>query len=322
MIQTIVAILMCLLTLILLVTARRRRSQRILLASALIAGAMTLNIDPLYLFLDRALGGRNLVTFVSDCLFVIGIFCLSAAILGSIREPGRPQKLWTAISVMLTLAVMLIAIPFIEMPGSSTRFMADFGDQLAAAIYNSVQFVYLAVVMVYTGIVILRHLPLMTTRGYIAGFRTVAIGSFAALLLVFDVLGMNMTHLFGLRSALRVLQLAYDPLFVVVMVLLCAGLAIIPGSRLARSVTRRHHTLRILSDVDDVWRRHVPASVMPSPVAGDDPEMRLHRLLIEIEDARLGPDHHATVTESELALVDRAERHLTERSGREEVPRL
>lgn len=309
MMQTIVATFMWVLTVVLTITARRRRSQRILIASLLIACASTLNVDELYLLLDGFAGERNLVTLIAELLQMTGIYFLSAAIVGAVLESDVRHRFRSLAALVVTLVTITVSFAWIEMEESSTLFMIDYGDQLAAAIYSSVQYVYIIGVLGYTGLVVARHLGSMASLGYQVGFGVVAVGCLAAVLLGLNVIAMNVVHVLGLDEALTALQQIYDPLYVAAMLFLCAGLAIVPVAGMVRASTRRRRAARVLHAVEDIWRRHVTQPSIPIHEE-TDPEMRLHRFLVEIEDAQLASAKGVPLSNAERAVLREAERHL------------
>jgi hypothetical protein len=319
MTQVVVTGLMFLLTLVQLISARRRRSQRVLFASALITLAMLLNVDQVYLWVDSLIGSGNITTFVSDAALITGTYFLSAATIASVRGAEERAVAWPTVLLATVAVVMLISFALIDMHHSSSSFMVDFGDQMAAAAYNSAQFVYLGVVLAYTGVVILRCRPRMTSRANVVGFTIVATGCLATLLLVLDVLGMNAANLLDWNSELTVLQALYSPLFVAVMALLCIGLAIPPTSRHIATITRKYRSHTLVTAIEPIWHRFVPAPPLPNSFGAHDTEMRLHRLLIEIEDERLKNPQVLPLTNAEARVIHNAHRLLTSRSDLEMV---
>jgi hypothetical protein len=131
----------------------------------------------------------------------------------------------------------VVAFAYIDMRHSSTRFMIDFGGQWPAAVYNSVQFVYLGLVLGYTGVVIIQNRSRLTTRASSIGFTMFAVGCVVGIALVVDLIGMNLSHLMGWWDSFRFLQSLYGPMFFVVMALICTGLAI-PGAVRASTLAR------------------------------------------------------------------------------------
>lgn len=74
MIQTLVAALMWVLVASLLILRRGRTDRSITYSALTIAIAMTLNVDAIYVVVDRVLGATNLATLLSDGLLMIGLF--------------------------------------------------------------------------------------------------------------------------------------------------------------------------------------------------------------------------------------------------------
>lgn len=311
MTQVAVTGLMALLTTVQFITVRHRRSQRILYSSALITLAMFLNIDEVYLAVDHMLAGRNVTTFVSDAALITGTYFLSAAAIVSVRGAQDRSARWPVRLLVVAGCVMVITFLFIDAPYPSTRFMVDFGHQWAAAVYNSIQFVYLGVVLAYTGVVILQNRSRLTTRASSFGFTTFAVGCFIGILLVLDVLGMNTSHLLGFWDQLQFLQGLYSPMFFAVMTLLCLGLAIPPMARFVLRISRGRHTASLIRELEPLWRRVVAGSSLPSAVSDDDHEMQLHRMLVEIEDARFRSPGELRLTETETQRLRLAHAHLT-----------
>jgi hypothetical protein len=79
MIQTLVAALMWALVASLLILRRGRTDRNITYSALTIAIAMTLNVDAIYVVVDRVLGATNLATLLSDGLLMIGLFFLGRA---------------------------------------------------------------------------------------------------------------------------------------------------------------------------------------------------------------------------------------------------
>lgn len=310
MTQVAVTSLMALLTVVQFITVRHRRSQRILYASALITLAMFLNIDEVYLAVDHMLGERNLTTFISDGALITGTYFLSAAAIVSVRGVQDRKGRWPVWLLVAAGCVMVVAFAFIDMRHSSTRFMIDFGGQWPAAVYNSVQFVYLGLVLGYTGVVILQNRSRLTTRASSIGFTMFAVGCVVGIALVIDVIGMNLSHLMGWWDALRFLQSLYSPMFFVVMALLCTGLAIPAAARFVVRYWRGRHTAALIGELEPLWARTVSGSALPSALGDDDHEMHLHRMVVEIEDARFRSGGELQLSEDEARRLRLAHDHI------------
>ncbi|VXB18314.1 membrane hypothetical protein [Arthrobacter sp. 9AX] len=156
MIQAVTAAVIWGLVLCLLPGLRTRKDHSILVAAVAIATALTLNVDPIYLAGDQALGSHNLLDLLANILMVVGIYFLSQAILRAAELTDAPLRRDRRGLLILGLVTVGLVLAFlgIEAPASSTKFMSDYGDQPAAALYSAIQFVYIGVVVGVTGYVL------------------------------------------------------------------------------------------------------------------------------------------------------------------------
>lgn len=320
MIQAIAASVIWGLVLCLLPGARTRKDHSILVAAVAIATALSLNVDPIYIAGDQALGGRNLLDLSANILMVVGIYFLSQAILRAaeindapVRRGRRGLLILGVVSVGLVLAFLRV-----EAPVSSTRFMLDYGDQPAAAVYSAIQFVYIGVVVGVTGYVCFRFRRRMATSYFRVAFALIGIGCSLALVVVFAVLGMDVAHLLGKQSTMEQLAAVYDTSFVGAMVFLCAGLALPP---VARRIVRRAQLRTqagLLEDLTSTWEKATATRKdgrLAAPAAaiqpGDRETRRLHRMLVEIEDALLmDPATAKLLDEADFQTLSRTEDYL------------
>ena len=95
-----------------------------------------------------------------------------------------------------------------------------------------------------------------------------------------------------------------------------------------RDRARRAQTAEMVRELEPLWRR---ATLVRPGLSGtnslgsslDDPEVRLHREIVEIHDAMIDPRVSFEVTGPDRALLERAEAHLlgaVARDAREPVP--
>lgn len=320
MIQAIAALFIWGLVLCLLPGARSRKDHSILVAAVTIAMALSLNVDPVYVAGDSVIGGRNFLDLCSNILMVVGIYFLSQAILraaefydGLGHTDGRGLLILGAICLGLIFTFLLI-----NAPQTSTRFMLDYGDQPAAALYSAIQFVYIGVVVSVTGYVCFRFRRRMATLYFRVAFSLIGIGCALALLVVFAVLGMDVAHLLGAFTTMEMLAGVYDASFIGAMLFLCAGLALPP---IARRILRRAHLrteARLLEDLSLMWNRATAGRqegrLTPSAEAleaGDNVTRRLHRMVVEIQDSLLMDPSAATLlTEADIQTLSRTESYL------------
>ena len=171
------------------------------------------------------------------------------------RQTRRSRKQHGAGILLLAAVIVGLAASFsaIVAQGSSTRFMLDYGDQWPAALYSSVQFLYIGFVVSVTGITCFRFRGDMLSPYFRASFTLIGVGCVFAVFLVILVLVMDVLHLQGRLNAMRSVSPIYDAAFVAAMLFLCVGLAIPP---VARRVLRRKQSAteeELVSDLTRIW---------------------------------------------------------------------
>ena len=328
MIQALTASVMWVLVLCLLPGARTRKDHSILIAAVAIAAALLLNVDAIYVVGDAAIGGRNLLDLCASILMVVGIYFLSQAILRAAElsdVPARPDRRGLLILGLVSVGLIL-AFLGIAAPRSSTRFMLDYGDQPAAAVYSTIQFSYIGVVVSVTGYMCFRFRRRMAASYFRVAFTFVGLGCALALVVVLAVLGMDVAHLVGDLSTMANLSIVYDASFVGAMVFLCAGLALPPVAR--RIVQSRQMRTRadLLNELTLTWERATAARkdariAAPAGVVDgrDAATQRLHRMLVEIQDAMLmDPGAAKLLNEADAQTVRRTEDFLASIHGLED----
>jgi hypothetical protein len=328
MIQIVAASVIWVLVLCLLPGVRTRKDHSILVAAVAIATALTLNADSIYIAGDAALGGRNLLDLCANILMVVGIYFLSQAILRAAEfNDGSVRSDRLGLTILACVAAGLVAAFFsIEAPASSTRFMLDYGDQPAAALYSAIQFVYIGIVVSVTGYVCFRFRRRMATFHFRLAFTLIGIGCLLALIVVFAVLVMDVAHLLGNLAMMGQLAVVYDASFVGAMLFLCAGLALPP---VARRISRRNELRTregLLISLTDTWEKATATRednrlAAPTEVIerGDATTRRLHRMLVEIQDALLmDPSAAKLLNEADRQTVTRTESFLASHHGVQE----
>ncbi len=319
MIQVAVAVLIWLLVACLLPGTRRRRDHSVLTAAITIAVALTLNIDQVYSSLDAAFGGRNYVDLLANISMVVGIYFLSRAIIRAATPDDVGEKRDTPGIVLLGIVILGLSLSFsfISTHGSSTRFMLDFGDQFPAALYSAIQFVYIGYVVSGTGATCFRFRPGMSTLYYRLAFKFIGIGCALAVLLVTLVLVMDTLHLQGQLDAMRAVSPLYDATVIAAMAFLCVGLAIPP---VARRIIRHKESEtqdELVRGLSGVWektagtRQDVRLQLGVESLKQQDPAAKLHRMLVEVQDALLvEPGLASSLDIRELRVLSAAENFL------------
>jgi hypothetical protein len=323
MIQTIAAAVIWGLVLCLLPGVGRRSDHSILVAALTIASALTLNIDPVYVAGDAVLGGRNLLDLCSNTLMVVGIYFLSRAILRAadpIELPAPPDRFGLAV-LGLVVVGLILSFSLIDASRTSTSFMLDYGGQWYAAIYSAVQFVYIGVVVSMTGYTCFRFRGDMTRPYFRLAFTLIGVGCALAVVLVLAVLGMDVFHLLGNLDSMRALSLVYDGAVIGAMTFLCAGLALPP---VARRVARRNDAKTesvLVNGLTQVWEKTTGIRTEVRLDSGvnnsdqrDSARWRLHRMLVETQDALLiDPPLGKLLSNRDVQVLARAEEYLAVR---------
>ncbi|VXB57129.1 conserved membrane hypothetical protein [Arthrobacter sp. 9V] len=295
MIQIVAAALIWLLVVCLLPGIRVRRDHSVLTAAITISVAMTLNIDQVYVGIDSLLGSRNFADLLANVCMVVGIYFLSRAIIRAATPDGTVGKRDRAGLILLAVMIVGLTASFnaIVTQGSSTRFMVDYGDQWPAALYSSVQFVYIGYVVTVTGVTCFRFRGGMLRPYFRTAFTCIGVGCSFAVVIVLLVLVMDILHLQGNLDAMRSVSPTYDAAVVAAMTFLCVGLAIPPT---ARRVLRRRESVteeELISGLTKIWektakkRQDVRLVRDTVVISQQDRAQRLHRMLVEVQDALL-----------------------------------
>ncbi|MEV4954165.1 hypothetical protein [Paenarthrobacter nitroguajacolicus] len=295
MIQIVAAALIWLLVVCLLPGMWRRRDHSVLTAAITISVALTLNIDQVYLGMDSVLAGRNFVDLLANVSMVVGIYFLSRAIIRAATPDETIEKRDTLGLILLTVVIVGLAASFsaIFTEGSSTRFMVDYGDQWSAAVYSSIQFVYIGYVVSVTGVTCFRFRGNMSRPYFRTAFMFIGVGCSFSVLLVLLVLAMDILHLQGRLDAMPAVSPIYDAAVIAAMAFFCVGLAMPP---VARRVLRRRESVteeELVSGLLKIWekttkKRQDVRLVRGTEVTSEqDQAQKLHRMLVEVQDALL-----------------------------------
>lgn len=319
MIQIVAAALIWLLVICLLPGIRLRRDHNVIKAAITISVALTLNIDQVYLGIDSVLGGRNFVDLLANVSMVVGIYFLSRAIIRAATPDETLEKRDTPGLILLSVVIVGLAASFsaIVTLGSSTRFMVDYGDQWSAAVYSSVQFIYIGYVVSVTGVTCFRFRGDMSRPYFRTAFTCIGVGCSLAVLLVLLVLVMDVLHLQGRLDAMRAVSPIYDAAVIAAMAFLCVGLAIPP---VARRVLRRKESVteeELVSGLSKIWekttkKRQDVRLVRDTEVTSQqDQAQKLHRMLVEVQDALLvEPGMGSSLDIQDLNVLNAVESYL------------
>lgn len=296
----IVVVFMWLLVLTLALRARTRPDNTMLKAAIVIAASLTTNIDGLYLWAANRLPWPNGLDLAANVLLIFGVYYLSRAIAHGARAgdsaTGR-EALWLRRAAVITVAVMTVSFAFIDDPVPSFSFMLDYGSQPAAALYSGIQYLYILAVMVGTLATCHRNVPQMRRRRFRAGFRIIALGCMAGIVLCLSVLVMDAANVTGNEELRGAAGIVYDVSNPLTVVLLSAGLAVAPIGRILSDLSARRQIRVLEPRLRAVWLATVaqtPAvslvgTTAQSVTAGHGKSRgstadTIHRLVIEIHD--------------------------------------
>jgi hypothetical protein len=319
MIQEIAAAVIWCLALCLLPDLKRRKDKSILVAALTIATALSLNVDLIYIAGDRVLGSRNLLDLIANIFMVVGIYFLSRAILraADVSETVDIHNR-AGLSVLgIVVGALIVSFSLVDASRTSPSFMRDFGSQWPAAIYSSVQFLYIGVVVAITGFTCFRFRGEMARPYFRVAFVFIGLGCALAVVLVLAVLGMNVLHLMGELEAMTRLSYVYDAALVGAMVFLCVGLALPPVARRLERRSDARAAAVLVERLFGVWdritseRSEIRLDLAQTAIDRHDaPKRRLHRMLVEIQDALFVDPHLAhLLSHNDLDVLREAEQH-------------
>lgn len=320
MIQDIAAAVIWSLALCLLPDLKRRKDKSILMAALTIAASLTLNVDGIYVAGDQLLGNRNLLDLVANVLMVVGIYFLSRAILraANVSETLDIHNRAGQVVLGIVIVALIFSFSLVDAPWKSTSFMRDFGSQWPAAVYSSVQFLYIGVVVAITGFTCFKFRGEMAKPYFRVAFVFIGVGCAVAVVLVLAVLGMNVLHLVGKLEAMTRLSYVYDAAEVGAMVFLCVGLALPPVARRLERGSDARATAVLVDRVSGPWdritseRSQIRLNLVQTAIDRHDaPKRRLHRMLVEIQDSLfVDPRLAELLSQDDLNVLREAEQHL------------
>lgn len=315
MIPLLVSALMWLLVVSLLILRRGRGERTITYAALTIAIAQTLSIDAVYEALDRLVGGTNILNLVADLALMIGVFFLGRGVAkASNPQPWAVRLALGRSTLTAALVSVIVAFVLIDLGGTTTTFMLDLGDQLAAAAYSTIQFLYYGSVLTAMAVLALRQLQISHGIQLLPP-ASLLIGSIFGVMLTATVITMNLAHVANSLDVMTAVSVAYGPLYLLTFFFLCLGFAGQPAVRTLQARSRERKTRVLVRQLEPIWTeatRVRPGISQNEDVAfrNDEPETRLHRQVVEIRDAMIDTRVSFDVSEPDRELVERAERLL------------
>ena len=123
---------------------------------------LLLNIDPVYLIADGWLGGANLGDLLANTAIIVGVSSFARGVAKAADGSSPIARVVLGPYVLVGVVVIsAAAFSMIKTTGSSTRFMFDYGDQPAAAVYSGVQHLYFGLVTLAMAVVCIGQLANM-----------------------------------------------------------------------------------------------------------------------------------------------------------------
>ncbi|OEI68743.1 hypothetical protein [Curtobacterium sp. ER1/6] len=286
---------------------QRGQDRTLAVTFLLFSATIVANVDPLYRWLDPLVGGRNVVTVVSDCLMVAGT---SALLWGVAKAVGAGWPwLRAAIVVVFAVVVVVVVTAFValEQPPTTTTFMLVAGDQPAAAVYSIAQTAHLGVALGATGVICLLRLREARTAVDLVGLWLLVVGGVFGVVRMVTVTVMDVAHVVGRLDVTRALALPYDVTTPGAVLCVATGmLLLVVGHRLSRHRRAR----RVDAALARLGPLHARVGTDNAYPATRDAATRLSRTIVEINDGArrarqsLGDQERADLAEAEAALED------------------
>ena len=272
---------------------------------------LLLNIDPVYLIADDWLGGVNLGDLLANTAIIIGVAAFARGVAKAADGSSPIARVVLGPYVLVGVVVIsAAAFSMIKTTGSSTRFMFDYGDQPAAAVYSVVQHLYFGLVTLAMAVVCIGQLA--NVRGFMRTSTIVLlIGSLGQTLTCIAVIVMDVSHVAGNESLLRLGQYVYDYGNSLSIVLIAAGLVMLPSARFFNSRRTNSQIARLVEELSPAWSRALEArSSGPTVEPSGDQESVLHRQLVEIRDAQASLGSQYELSPAEVSQLETAEAFL------------
>ena len=315
MIVVLVAAFMWLLVAALLILRRGRSERNITYAALTIAIAMTFNTDQAYLILDRYAGSTNLVTFVADATFMVGVFLLGRAVMKAFeRQPRAVQLALGQFTLVAALAGAVGTFLLIDRGITTTSFMLELGEQPSAAAYSMIQFSYYAIVLSAMAALAARQLRSSGGAQRMPP-ASLLLGSICGVALSVVVITMDLAHVVRNLNLMATVAIAYEPLHLLTFLFLCLGFAGQPAAGAVQARSRDRKTRMLMHELEEIWAVATKArpGIRPTEHSAFDaanPETLLHRQVVEIRDAMIDMRVDFDVNDRDRHLIERAEGHL------------
>lgn len=285
-------------------------------ATAAVGVGLSLNISPLYMTVDAWLGGHNLTDLFANTAIIFGMSALARGVARASTEQIwlsalvlGPRRTWLTVAITVA-AISTLAFSQIEMEGTSARFMIDYGDQPATALYSGVQHVYFGAVTASLAIICAREARRIRGAKRLATLILMLGGAIQTLSCI-DVLVMDASHVAGNDGVLTAAQGVYDYVNAISFLLITAGFVLLPLSRLIDDRRHNRRSVHLLETITPAWVRAQDLEPLgPRVEKSPDHGSALYRLVVEVRDVQATKGQDFTLTTDEATALEEAERHL------------
>uniref|UniRef100_A0A942YCX3 Uncharacterized protein n=1 Tax=Neobacillus citreus TaxID=2833578 RepID=A0A942YCX3_9BACI len=290
---------------IVLFRLQRGQDRTLAVTFLLFSATIVTNVDPLYRVLDPLLGGFNLVTLLSDCLMVAGTSTLLWGVAKAVGASSPRLRNAIVVACAIVGVVVVVAFTVLDKPPTTTTFMLDAGDHAAAAVYSIAQTLFLGLALGATGLICVLRLREARTTTDLVGLWLLVLGGALGLVRMVVVVVMDLAHVGGHIDVTRALALPYDVTTPGAVLCVSSGMLLLV---VGHQVWRARRTRRVTEAIRRLEPLHARIGIDNGYPTSTDPDTRLSRLIVEINDgvrtSRSGLDDHerAVLAEAEDAL--------------------
>lgn len=280
------------------------RNRTDLVFSCAVFGAVgSLLMSPaVYVPVDTALGGMNLVKLVLNSLMIISLWYLRLAAYAAIAPEAGGRRSWWTRTLPLTLTLTLqTAFFLLTGPTITTPAWGIYEDRFPALLFSLMLTLFICSMSAEIAVICFRYVPRMS-RSFRVGFSMLGAGCIMGFLVMAEMcLSLLARHLTFLAILVRP-DFPYHQLELVATVLAGAGLTIpAVAGRAARRSLHRWNT-ETLARVESIWAKALRSTSLDRTLEADPQapvQDRLHRMIVEIWDADLAADTSATFLTAE-----------------------
>ena len=285
------------------IPALLRNRTDLVFSCAVYGGMGSLLMSPIvYVPVDTALGGMNLVKLVLNSLMIISLWYLRLAAYAAIAPEAGGRRSWWTRTLPLTLTLTLQTVFFLLTgPTVTTPAWGIYEDRFPALLFSLMLTLFICSMSAEIAVICFRYVPRMS-RSFRVGFSLLGAGCITGFLVMAEMcLSLLSRHLTFLSILVRP-DFPYHQLELVATVLAGAGLTIpAVAGRAARRNLHRWNT-ETLARVEPIWAKALQSTSRDRTLEADPQspiQDRLHRMIVEVWDADLASGTSATFLSAE-----------------------